>query len=93
MADRPALSTRPQENVQGLRCDQCRLGTFFLDAANPKGCTRCFCFGATERCGSSAHTRREVCSQQDLDWGRAASQRGHVTPNRQAPVRDGPRGT
>ncbi|XP_036179424.1 laminin subunit alpha-5 [Myotis myotis] len=48
-----------KENVQGPRCDQCRLGTFSLDAANPKGCTRCFCFGATERCGSSAHTRQE----------------------------------
>ncbi|XP_049633449.1 laminin subunit alpha-5 [Suncus etruscus] len=43
-----------KENVQGLRCDQCRLGTFYLDAANPKGCTRCFCFGATESCGSSS---------------------------------------
>lgn len=46
--------------MQGPRCDQCRLGTFFLDAANPKGCTRCFCFGATERCSSSTHTRQEV---------------------------------
>lgn len=50
----------PQENVEGPRCDQCRLGTFSLDAANPKGCTRCFCFGATERCRSSAYTRRQV---------------------------------
>uniref|UniRef100_A0A8C6QSK2 Laminin, alpha 5 n=1 Tax=Nannospalax galili TaxID=1026970 RepID=A0A8C6QSK2_NANGA len=48
-----------KENVQGLRCDQCRLGTFSLEAANPKGCTRCFCFGATERCGSSTHARHE----------------------------------
>ncbi|XP_044604120.2 laminin subunit alpha-5 [Equus asinus] len=48
-----------KENVQGPRCDQCRLGTFSLDAANPKGCTRCFCFGATERCRSSAHGRWE----------------------------------
>lgn len=54
----PALLA--QENVQGPRCDQCRLGTFSLDAANPKGCTRCFCFGATERCRSSTHTRQEV---------------------------------
>lgn len=36
------------------------MGTFSLDAANPKGCTRCFCFGATERCQSSTHTRQEV---------------------------------
>lgn len=59
MASCPALL--PQENVQGPRCDQCRLGTFSLDAANPKGCTRCFCFGATEHCRSSAHARRQVC--------------------------------
>ncbi|KAM9590306.1 LOW QUALITY PROTEIN: laminin subunit alpha-5 [Trichechus inunguis] len=48
-----------KENVQGPRCDQCRLGTFSLDADNPKGCTSCFCFGATERCGSSPHFRQE----------------------------------
>ncbi|XP_030896382.1 laminin subunit alpha-5 [Leptonychotes weddellii] len=48
-----------KENVQGPRCDQCRLGTFSLEATNPKGCTRCFCFGATERCRGSAHARRE----------------------------------
>ncbi|XP_032950485.1 laminin subunit alpha-5 [Rhinolophus ferrumequinum] len=48
-----------KENVQGPRCDQCRLGTFSLDAANPKGCTRCFCFGATERCRSSTHIRQQ----------------------------------
>ncbi|XP_036862294.2 laminin subunit alpha-5 isoform X1 [Manis javanica] len=51
---------RCKENVQGPRCDQCRLGTFSLDAANPKGCTRCFCFGATEHCRSSAHARRQL---------------------------------
>ncbi|XP_055964055.1 laminin subunit alpha-5 [Sorex fumeus] len=49
-----------KENVQGPRCDQCRLGTFSLDAANPKGCTRCFCFGATERCASAAVTRHQL---------------------------------
>ncbi|KAF3817470.1 hypothetical protein GH733_012761 [Mirounga leonina] len=48
-----------KENVQGPRCDQCRLGTFSLEDTNPKGCTRCFCFGATERCRGSAHARRE----------------------------------
>ncbi|KAG8513302.1 Laminin subunit alpha-5 [Galemys pyrenaicus] len=51
---------RCKENVQGARCDQCRLGTFSLDAANPRGCTRCFCFGATEHCRSAAHGRREL---------------------------------
>ncbi|MEQ2217072.1 hypothetical protein XENOCAPTIV_012982, partial [Xenoophorus captivus] len=49
-----------QENVQGSRCDQCRIGTFHLDPTNPKGCTSCFCFGATDRCQSSDKRRVEV---------------------------------
>uniref|UniRef100_A0AAQ4S3F6 Laminin subunit alpha-5 n=1 Tax=Gasterosteus aculeatus aculeatus TaxID=481459 RepID=A0AAQ4S3F6_GASAC len=49
-----------KENVQGSRCDQCRLGTFHLDPTNPKGCTSCFCFGATDRCRSSDKRRKEV---------------------------------
>lgn len=49
-----------QENVQGSRCDQCRIGTFHLDPTNPKGCTSCFCFGATDRCRSSDKRRAEV---------------------------------
>uniref|UniRef100_A0A8C3D650 Laminin subunit alpha 5 n=1 Tax=Corvus moneduloides TaxID=1196302 RepID=A0A8C3D650_CORMO len=48
-----------KENVEGLRCDQCRLGTFSLDATNPKGCTKCFCFGATDRCRSAEKHRAE----------------------------------
>uniref|UniRef100_A0A8C0F1H4 Laminin subunit alpha-5 n=1 Tax=Bubo bubo TaxID=30461 RepID=A0A8C0F1H4_BUBBB len=48
-----------KENVDGPRCDQCRLGTFSLDASNPKGCTKCFCFGATDRCRSAEKHRAE----------------------------------
>lgn len=48
-----------KENVEGLRCDRCQLGTFYLDSANPKGCTSCFCFGATDRCNSSQKFRKE----------------------------------
>uniref|UniRef100_A0A8B9BKZ0 Laminin subunit alpha 5 n=1 Tax=Anser brachyrhynchus TaxID=132585 RepID=A0A8B9BKZ0_9AVES len=48
-----------KENVEGPRCDQCRLGTFSLDASNPKGCTKCFCFGATDRCRSAEKYRAE----------------------------------
>ncbi|XP_069506839.1 laminin subunit alpha-5 isoform X2 [Ambystoma mexicanum] len=48
-----------KENVDGTRCDQCQLGTFYLDPANPKGCTRCFCFGATDRCHSASKYRVE----------------------------------
>uniref|UniRef100_A0A3B4BCE3 Laminin, alpha 5 n=1 Tax=Periophthalmus magnuspinnatus TaxID=409849 RepID=A0A3B4BCE3_9GOBI len=49
-----------KENVQGPRCDQCRVGTFHLDPTNPKGCTSCFCFRATDRCRSSDKRRFEI---------------------------------
>ncbi|KAI5095781.1 laminin subunit alpha-5 isoform X1 [Silurus meridionalis] len=49
-----------KENVVGSRCDQCALGTFHLDPTNPKGCTKCFCFGATDRCRSSDKRREEI---------------------------------
>uniref|UniRef100_A0AAV2LXJ7 Laminin subunit alpha-5 n=1 Tax=Knipowitschia caucasica TaxID=637954 RepID=A0AAV2LXJ7_KNICA len=53
-----------KENVQGPRCDQCRVGTFHLDPTNPKGCTSCFCFGATDRCRSSDKRRVEIMNMQ-----------------------------
>ncbi|XP_078092838.1 laminin subunit alpha-5 isoform X1 [Mustelus asterias] len=46
-----------KENVEGPQCNTCRLGTFYLDPANPKGCTSCFCFGATDRCQISEKRR------------------------------------
>nr|XP_009294934.1 laminin subunit alpha-5 isoform X1 [Danio rerio] len=49
-----------KENVEGPRCDQCKLGTFHLDPTNAKGCTKCFCFGATDRCHSSDKRRSEI---------------------------------
>ncbi|XP_051961295.1 laminin subunit alpha-5-like [Xyrauchen texanus] len=49
-----------KENVEGSRCDQCKLGTFYLDPTNTKGCTKCFCFGATDRCRSSDKRRNEI---------------------------------
>ncbi|XP_031422129.1 laminin subunit alpha-5 isoform X2 [Clupea harengus] len=55
-----------KENVEGSRCDQCRLGTFHLDPTNPKGCTKCFCFGATDRCRSSDKRRKENMNM--MDW-------------------------
>ncbi|XP_044207309.1 laminin subunit alpha-5 isoform X2 [Thunnus albacares] len=53
-----------KENVQGSRCDQCRVGTFHLDPTNPKGCTSCFCFGATDRCRSSDKRRTEIMNME-----------------------------
>ncbi|XP_074843383.1 laminin subunit alpha-3 [Carettochelys insculpta] len=46
-----------KENVQGRRCDICRQGSFYLDPLNPKGCTSCFCFGATNKCRSTSNRR------------------------------------
>nr|CAD7455143.1 unnamed protein product [Timema tahoe] len=37
-------------NVEGKRCDRCKLGTFGLQADNIDGCTQCFCFGRTTAC-------------------------------------------
>ncbi|XP_042299302.1 laminin subunit alpha-3-like [Sceloporus undulatus] len=42
-----------KENVEGFQCDMCRPGSFYLDSSNPKGCTNCFCFGATNICQST----------------------------------------
>ncbi|XP_043543539.1 laminin subunit alpha-3-like [Chiloscyllium plagiosum] len=46
-----------KENVIGAQCDICRPGSFYLDPANPKGCTSCFCFGITNECRSSDKSR------------------------------------
>ncbi|KAM7405319.1 hypothetical protein PAMP_012591 [Pampus punctatissimus] len=56
--------TEEEENVQGSRCDQCRVGTFHLDPTNPKGCTSCFCFGATDSCRSSDKRRTEIMNME-----------------------------
>ncbi|XP_006896997.1 PREDICTED: laminin subunit alpha-5 [Elephantulus edwardii] len=71
-----------KENVQGPRCDQCRVGTFSLDAANPKGCTSCFCFGATDRCDSSPHGRREFVDMEG--WTLLSGDRQVVPHERRA---------
>ncbi|NXI50136.1 LAMA3 protein, partial [Chloroceryle aenea] len=46
-----------KENVEGARCDTCRPGSFYLDPSNAKGCTSCFCFGATSNCRSTNRRR------------------------------------
>ncbi|XP_030638763.1 laminin subunit alpha-2 [Chanos chanos] len=37
-------------NVEGLKCDRCRLGTFGMSVANPLGCSKCYCFGLSSTC-------------------------------------------
>ncbi|KAM6977721.1 laminin subunit alpha-5 [Aplochiton taeniatus] len=65
-----------KENVQGLLCDQCRVGTFHLDPINPKGCTSCFCFGATDRCRSSE--KRRITTMDMLGWVLLGAERQEV---------------
>uniref|UniRef100_A0A8C8DVN0 Laminin, alpha 5 n=1 Tax=Oryzias sinensis TaxID=183150 RepID=A0A8C8DVN0_9TELE len=68
-----------KENVQGARCDQCRIGTFHLDPTNPKGCTSCFCFGATDRCQSSDKRRTEIIDMKG--WVLLGADRQEVVVN------------
>uniref|UniRef100_F7GGL1 Laminin subunit alpha-5 n=1 Tax=Monodelphis domestica TaxID=13616 RepID=F7GGL1_MONDO len=73
-----------KDNVEGLRCDQCRVGTFSLDATNPKGCTRCFCFGATDRCRSSQQVRGELLDMQG--WVLLSGERQEVPTSLRADI-------
>ncbi len=43
-----------KENVQGVRCDQCKSGHFALSESNPRGCLRCFCNGVSRECDSAS---------------------------------------
>lgn len=49
-----------KENVEGESCDTCKPGTFFLEESNPVGCTKCFCFGTTDRCNSALLFRSQI---------------------------------
>ena len=44
-----------KDNLHDPQCETCVDGTFNLEARNPKGCTKCFCFGHTERCDSTTY--------------------------------------
>uniref|UniRef100_A0A8C7WGA9 Laminin, alpha 2 n=1 Tax=Oncorhynchus mykiss TaxID=8022 RepID=A0A8C7WGA9_ONCMY len=40
-------------NIQGLKCDRCKLGTFGVSTRNPLGCSQCYCFGMTSNCSEA----------------------------------------
>uniref|UniRef100_A0A8C3D1F8 Laminin subunit alpha 3 n=1 Tax=Cairina moschata TaxID=8855 RepID=A0A8C3D1F8_CAIMO len=54
-----------KENVEGAECSVCRPGSFFLDPSNPKGCTTCFCFGATSNCRSTNRRRTKFADMRN----------------------------
>ncbi|XP_077592476.1 laminin subunit alpha-1 [Stigmatopora nigra] len=49
-------------NVMGVRCDLCKGGFYNLRAADPLGCTHCFCFGVSDVCESSTWSTAQVVS-------------------------------
>ncbi|KAH9496293.1 hypothetical protein Btru_018041, partial [Bulinus truncatus] len=53
ICDQRTAACSCKELVEGPKCDTCVDGTFSLNAENPKGCTKCFCFGHTTRCEST----------------------------------------
>lgn len=52
-------------NVEGSFCDKCKDSTFFLEARNPLGCSKCFCFGVTSSCHSSQMGWNLITSMND----------------------------
>ena len=49
-----------KENVRGESCEVCTPDSFNIEESNPDGCTKCFCFGTTDRCKPSQHSRIQV---------------------------------
>uniref|UniRef100_A0A8D2KTR3 Laminin subunit gamma 2 n=1 Tax=Varanus komodoensis TaxID=61221 RepID=A0A8D2KTR3_VARKO len=56
----------------GDRCDSCKQGYYNLDAGNPEGCSRCFCYGHSSTCSSaenySIHKISSTFQQGDEGW-------------------------
>ncbi|KFW72369.1 Laminin subunit alpha-3, partial [Pygoscelis adeliae] len=67
-----------KENVEGAECDICRPGSFYLDPSNPKGCTSCFCFGATSNCRSTNRRRTKFVDMRN--WRLEAVDENIVIP-------------
>ncbi|KAG8521110.1 Laminin subunit alpha-1, partial [Galemys pyrenaicus] len=64
-----------KENVIGLRCSECRAGTYGLQADNAQGCTPCFCFGLSQLCSEvEGYVRTPVTLDSDQPLLRVVSQ-------------------
>ena len=48
-------------------CDKCKADSYYLEESNNLGCTKCFCFGTTDRCTSIQNTATQVHST-NKDW-------------------------
>ncbi|XP_049279689.1 basement membrane-specific heparan sulfate proteoglycan core protein isoform X5 [Anopheles funestus] len=46
--------------VEGRRCDECREGSFNLNARSDTGCLECFCSGVTKDCATATLFREEL---------------------------------
>ncbi|CAF0941718.1 unnamed protein product [Rotaria sordida] len=60
-----------KENVYGPQCDRCIDGSFALLSDNPKGCTNCYCFGATKQCHSGLFNYRTIRNMSDWSLTRS----------------------
>ncbi|XP_051171945.1 laminin subunit alpha [Leptopilina boulardi] len=66
-------------NVQGLACDVCKEGTFDLQIGNEEGCSKCFCFGKTNRCVSSNLYRTFIMNMENWESVAVIEKHGNVT--------------
>jgi len=57
-----------KDNVNGASCDQCKSDAYHLEENNPVGCTKCFCFGTSDRCRSSSMKIVPIQAMNDSDW-------------------------
>lgn len=58
--DRATKRCNCKPNVVGVRCDECREGTFSISEHNPYGCLECFCSGATRSCTEGMYYREQI---------------------------------
>lgn len=57
-----------KSNVRGDNCDSCSADSFNLEESNPDGCTKCFCFGTTDRCRPSQLIKSTLGHATSKSW-------------------------